>query len=455
LRTFILENPFMLRKASYTILAGVFALIAGSASADTGIRGLEIISGKLYASSSYRLYAVAEQTALPIRSIEIKIDDGNWTVYAGSQLVDWCEGANCPADPNAPAADPNAPAAPPAAAPAAGATTRKGMKTRGTFSVAQEGMHTLTSRATDILGNRSRERREIVFIDNTGPESMLNAYYFADATYDLNNLAADNLDAELVDNAEPAFQRNGSDYVGERYALHLEAFDLRSGVRTIQYRFGTGDADEWVTVKRKVQTPQVERDPCVETANAATEVEYGEDLLTMFYALIKSTDPKKMVAGWNVLEVRLQDMVYNCSDVMAFPIYYDTYKPVPSITPEVAFPVIEGTVQPIATVDNKFLVTATDAGSGIGKVQIHLESAETQADLDSTVAPEYAPGPDGTDPEGWHEYIRPIDFVEAGYHRIWVRVIDNVGNVCEPFKYDVQVVINPPDTEIRGVQPGN
>lgn len=440
------------------VLATALLMIAAPAFSDTGIRGLEIINGKMYASSEYRMYVVAEQTALPIHSVEVKINDGPWTTYAGDQLCLWCEGGSCSTEElnacgtnisNQDAED-----------------DRRGVKTRGSFSIATEGMHTVTTRATDILGNRSRENREVIFIDNTAPESAMNAYYFMDQEYDMSDLdEPEDLDEELVENAEAAFTRDGNVYVGPAYALHLEAYDMRSGVRTIQYRFGTGDT-EWVTVRRESLSEFEQRDPCVETEREMELVEWGEDAFSMFYALITSDNEIMMSPGWNILEVRLQDMVYNCSDVIAFPIYYDTYAPEARVIPEIDFPVIDEQETRIATVDNQFIVTASDAGSGVDKIQIALDYETDVADFDnwgiygedtdtSNLEPanatyEIEPG---DDEEGWHEYIRPISFSTAGYHRIWVRTVDNVGNPGIPYYFDVEVVITPPDTELRGGWP--
>lgn len=305
----------MLRIHKQLIVSALLAVFAvpvfgqGTTNVETKIIGLENIAGKWYASSQYKLWVVAVEKDLPTRSIEIKVDDGTWTVYSGSQLQSWTEG-------------------------------NQRFAKSGKFSIAQEGMHTITTRVTDILGNRSREQREVVFIDNTSPEAMMQSYYFKDAA-SLDSYKNPDADLKsLREEADSAYLNNGSVYVGPNYALLIEAFDTRAGVRNILYRFNK--STEWTAVKRVVpnQDKATDRGLCAldqgETV-VTQDVQTDDAMFTTFFSVItKGLDP-----GWNVIQVRLQDMVYNCSEVIAFPIYFDNFKPVAKVTPQIAFPILK------------------------------------------------------------------------------------------------------------------
>ena len=368
---------------------------ASGPSADSyQIVGLSKIDGKYYASSNDTLYIWAKyetieiplangenvKETIRIREIKVKFDSNPWEVYSGNTLRQNFQLENVN--------DPD--------------KTLNGAAT-GTFTIAEEGPHTIFCQATDELGNEGPEVRVEVIIDNTAP--------FIDFRVENDELADPEEDYTL------GYRNENGWFVGPNNKIFVYAYDLRAGVEKIEYfDIGTG---EWVAIDPVNPTPIV-----LDTTN------WSE--------------------GWNLIRARANDRVDNQTSEFALQVFLDVTGP--EVWTRPVYGRLDDSAEDqdyptfVTGVSNEFHVLASDDGSGLKAKSIFI-SERFAEHKDSNVLTEE--NMKSLDTDMWNNYSRPIKFFMTGNYYIYGRAVDNVGNPSYVVLIHIYTTTNPPTPSVR------
>jgi hypothetical protein len=399
-----------MRKLAYLLILfltmGILPTIVMSQATEvfeTTIQGLyQGVDGKFYASSRDTLYVFAKYRSIVIkkadgkekeqiirvREIKVKVDDGEWEAYTGNSLR---------GDFELKASD--------------GSKSKLGAAT-GTFSIADEGTHTIYCFATDELGNIGPEVRVEVIIDNTCP----------DIDYEIQNDETVTEEADFV----PAHQTENGYYVCENNKIFIYGYDLRSGIKKIEDNTKTVGIEYF-------NNPD----------NKWVVLEY-DDPATGYAPKPISISKTGWSEGWNLIRCKATDNVENKTNEHAIKVFLDTTPPEITIRPVYGHLATaeEGSYPSIVTgVDNEFHIMASDDGSGLRNLKIFISDRNNEIKtIDDLKA---------LDEEDWDLYSKPIKFFMTGDYYIYGRAVDNVGNPQYSILLHARVSVKPPTPEVR------